>query len=145
MIGIMAIGLVSSMIAGVNNATKADSNRKCNIQSANELAGEYKKINDQFEADIKKETDLKKIVDNLNKIEGDKVKDLTNKLNNSQKDYQKKITNIYIIFGVFALIIIIICIIKAVLTFKFKDEMGKKYLNSLNKPQQTSKPKINNK
>ena len=98
MTGFMIFGLASAMVGSVTNGMKAQSNRKCNIQAANELAQQYKKINDQFEEDLKQEKDIKNTIDNLKKLEDAQVKDLTDKLNNSQKDYQKKIKNIYMIF-----------------------------------------------
>ena len=120
-----------TMGTSIANAVKSNNERKCNIENMNKLVDQYKKINEQFEQDIQAEEGIDKIINNLKKLEDQQVKDLTDKLMNSQKDYQKRITNIYTIFGIFTIVIVIACIIKAVLAFKFKHNMKMKYLSSL--------------
>ena len=130
---LIATAVTATMTGSILNAVKADQNKQCNIEGMNKLVDHYKQINEQFQKDINTMESIEKTLENLNNLENAEITDLQNKLTNNLKDYQKHVNTVYIYFAIFMGVIVVICIVKAVFSYKHKSKMKKEYLKIINK------------
>ena len=133
-VSLLLVTAVTAIMTGsILNAVKADQNKQCNIEGMNKLVDHYKQINEQFQKDINTMESIEKTLENLNNLENAEITDLQNKLTNNLKDYQKHVNTVYIYFAIFMGVIVVICIVKAVFSYKHKSKMKKEYLKIINK------------
>lgn len=130
---LLGVAVGSVMVGSVTNAVKADQNKQCNIEGMNKLVDHYKQVNEQFEQDIKSLENVDKVIQNINSLENSQILELQKNLANSQKDYQKHVHTIYMYFGIFIGVVLILSIIKAIIVLVNKGKIKKAYLKFIQK------------
>lgn len=128
----LVIGCVGSMVSSSINAQNANKNKCANEKNMEGILQNYQEYNSKIQQFIDKDDIQINDLNNQIKAQQAELNTYKTEVNNHSANYKKYINNIYLIFGIFAGITIILCIIKVVKTKKYRHKLRRKYLESLN-------------